>query len=136
MPGGASLANLVQGIILVIGAARMRDLQSYPVAMSAAIVAILPLGAGFLLSLPFGIWALSVLSRRDVQTAFAGESEREQVTKPVSAVGGTMAGGMAVGLGLGAAMDNIAVYMVLGMVIGLLLGCGIDVYKRRRESKG
>ena len=132
------LLSLVQGIILLVGSARMRDLQSYPVALSAAIVAILPLGAGFLISLPFGIWALIVLSRRDVQTAFAGESERGQVTKPVSAVGWTMVFGMSVGLGLGAAMDidNFAVYMILGTGLGLLVGYGIDMYNRRRESKG
>ena len=75
----------------MIGAARMSDLQSYPIAVLAAIAAILPCAPGFLISLPFGIWALIVLSRRDVRTAFAGESEREQVTKePDSAVERTM----------------------------------------------
>ena len=147
-PGGASIASLlfiviglsslVLGSVLVIGATRMRDLQSYRVPVSAAIVAILPLAPGFPISLPFGIWALILLSRRDVQTVFSGHSDREHVSKPASAVGRTMAAGMVVGLGLGAATgrDNIAGYMILGMVLGLLLGCGIDVYNRRRESKG
>ena len=108
------------------------DLRDLPPA-----IGILPLGAGFLLSLPFGIWALSVLSRRDVQTAFAGESERKQVTKLVSAVGWTLPGGMALGSSLGAAIDpgNIAVYMVVGMVIGLLVGYGNDRYNRRRSTE-
>lgn len=64
--------SLVSGIILVLGAARMFDLQSYPIALIAAVVAILPLAFGFPISLPFGIWALIVVLRRDVRTAFAG----------------------------------------------------------------
>ena len=72
-----ALSSLVLGIILLVGAARMRDLRSYPIAVLAAVVAIFPCALGFLISLPFGIWALVVLSRRDVRTAFAGESERE-----------------------------------------------------------
>ena len=75
--GVMALVSLVLGIILLVGAARMRDLRSYPIAVLAAVVAIFPCALGFLISLPFGIWALVVLSRRDVRTAFAGESERE-----------------------------------------------------------
>jgi len=76
-----ALLSLVQGIILVIGASRMFDLQSYRIAVLAAVVAILPCAPGFLISLPFGIWALIVLSMGNVQTAFARESEREQMMK-------------------------------------------------------
>ena len=132
-----SLFSLVSGIILLIGAARMFDLQSYRFAVFAAVVAILPCAVGFPISLPFGIWALIVLSRRDVRTAFAGESEREQMPKkPASAVDVMLPVGLALGLALGAAMDqdNIAVYMVLGMVLGLLLGLGIDMNKRRKSK--
>jgi hypothetical protein len=126
-----ALCTLVPGIILVIGAARMFDLQSYRIALFAAVVAILPCALGFPISLPFGIWALLVLSRRDVRTAFAGQSESE---REHSAAGRTMVVGLAVGLALGALdKDNIGFYMILGMVLGLLIGWGID---NRRKSKG
>ncbi len=72
------LCHLLGGVIVLIGAARMFDLRSYRIAVFAAVVAVVPWTLGFLISLPFGIWALSVLSRRDVRTAFAGESERNQ----------------------------------------------------------
>ena len=70
-----ALSSLAMGTILLMGAARMRQLQSYPITLSAAVAAILPLAPAFPISLPFGIWALIVLSRRDVRTTFAGESE-------------------------------------------------------------
>ena len=72
------LCHLLVGIIVLIGAARMFDLQSYRIAVFAAVVAVVPWTLGFLISWPFGIWALIVLSRQDVRTAFAGESERNQ----------------------------------------------------------
>ena len=130
-----ALSSLVLGIVLLIGAARMRDLQSYPVAVSAAVAAILPCAPGFPISLPFGIWALIVLSGRDVRIAFAGESEREKVPeKSDSAVGGAMVVGLALGLALGTAMDNIPVYMMLGMGLGILFGWVIDWNKRRKPQ--
>ncbi len=130
-----ALFSLASGISLLLGAARMFDLQSYPIALGAAVVAILPLTVGFPISLPFGIWALLVLLRRDMRTAFAdgdAESQREQM--PNSAVGWTMPFGLALGLALGAATDKIGLYMTLGMVLGLLFGCVVDM-NNRRESK-
>ncbi len=131
-----ALCRLVLGIILLIGATRMLDLQSYRIAMFAAVVAVLPGAVGFPISLPFGVWALTVLlSRRDVRTAFAGESEREQMPKePDSVIGWTMPVGLALGLALGAAMDNVGLYMPVGLVLGLLLGLGIDTYNRRKSK--
>ena len=58
----------------------MFDLQSYRIAVFAAVIAVVPWTLGFLISWPFGIWALIVLSRQDVRTAFAGESERNRGT--------------------------------------------------------
>lgn len=66
-----ALCSLASGIVLVLGAARMFDLQSHPIAIFAAVASILPVAVGFPISLPFGIWALLVLSRRDVKTAIA-----------------------------------------------------------------
>ncbi len=130
-----AVCSLALGIVLLIGAARMRDLESYPVALTAAVAALLPLAPGFLISLPFGIWALTLLSRRDVRTAFAGESERERKAGgPQSAVGGMMVGGLVVGLLLDSAMDNSPFYMILGMVLGILAGASLDAINSRKSK--
>lgn len=130
--------SLAWGIVLVLGAARMFDLQSGPLALFAAVLAVLPLAVGLPTSLPFGIWALLLPSRRDMRTAFAGwnaESQRDQMKKE-SAAGRMMVVGMLVGLAMGVAVDHdrMAVYMALGMVVGLLLGWGIDANKRRKSK--
>lgn len=70
----AAICCLVSGITMLLGAIRMLDMQSHRVALTAAYVSILPVAVGFPLSLPFGIWALTLLLRRDVRLAFAGET--------------------------------------------------------------
>jgi hypothetical protein len=62
----------VSGAIVLAGALKMRRLIDHRFCRMSAIVAMLPLGAGFPLGLPFGIWALLVLRRSDVKAAFAG----------------------------------------------------------------
>jgi hypothetical protein len=57
-------------VFLIAGAVRMLQLKSYLTAVTAAILAVLPWSPGWLLGLPFGIWALVVLSRREVVAAF------------------------------------------------------------------
>ena len=131
-----ALVSLVLGIILVLGSARMVDLQSYPIAVFAAVASVLPLAVGFPFGLPFGIWALLVLSRQDVKAAFAGESALQQKKKSGSdsAMGGMIPIGLAVGVTLGAATDNIAVFTSLGAIFGIIAGSLIDT-KRRQKSK-
>ena len=72
------VASLGHGAVLALGATKMFVLRSYRVAVVAAVVAILPFGPGQMVSLPFGIWALILLSKGDVQAAFAGASERDR----------------------------------------------------------
>ena len=131
-----ALVSLLLGIVLLLGSSRMRDLQSYPIAMSAAVASVLPLALGFPNGLPFGIRALLVLSRKDVKVAFAGESDEQQQRKKTvdSAVGGMMAIGLALGAAVGAAMENIAVFTSVGMIIGILVGSVIDSNKRRNAN--
>ncbi len=133
-----AIFSLISGIILVLGAARMFDLQSYGIALIAAVVAILPCAPGFPISLPFGIWALIVVLRHDVKTAFADEkakSEREQNTPESNSVMGlTIAFGVSFGVVLGAAMNNIGVYLSLGLVLGILVGSVIDTNNRRKTK--
>ncbi|MGI9516375.1 MAG: serine/threonine-protein kinase [Pirellulaceae bacterium] len=134
-----ALFSLMSGVMVLLGAARMFDLQSLQLAMTGAILALVPCAIGFLISLPFGIWALLLLSRRDVKTAFAdwnAGSERERPTNegPGSAVGWMMAVGLALGLSFGAAVGHIGLGMTLGMVVGVVIGAIVDSNSRRNSK--
>lgn len=64
------IAVLMAGLIL-FGALKMKKLESYGLAMAASIVAMIPcFSPCCLLGLPIGIWALVVLSKPEVKSAF------------------------------------------------------------------
>ena len=65
--------------VVVVGASQMRRLAGYRLAITASILAMI-LPPGSLLGLPFGIWSLIVLSRREVQEAFKANSARRVQT--------------------------------------------------------
>ncbi len=71
------VASISVGVIVVAGAVKMRKLKNYRFCRMSSILAMLPLGCGFLLGLPFGVWALLVLRRPDVQAAFAVNDSRQ-----------------------------------------------------------
>jgi phage FluMu protein Com len=57
--------------IIIFGGMKMRELENYPLVLTAAILATVPcIGACCLLEVPFGIWALIVLSDKEVSQAF------------------------------------------------------------------
>src|SRR5262249_51234537 len=56
--------------VLITGAMKMLRLHWYPLAATAAIVAMIPWSPAWLISLPFGIWACIVLGRPAVAEAF------------------------------------------------------------------
>jgi hypothetical protein len=58
------------GMLVVVGAGRMRRRRGYGLALAGVIVAMLPANYCWLLGLPFGIWALAVLLRPEVRGAF------------------------------------------------------------------
>jgi hypothetical protein len=67
----ASVAILAHAFVIV-GALKMRNLQSYGLAMAAAIVSMIPCSCCcFVPSMAFGIWALVVLLDKNVEAAFA-----------------------------------------------------------------
>jgi len=75
MPPSVMISSAVVGLVLnaviLIGALRMRRLQSYALAMAAAIVALVPcFSPCCVLTLPFGVWAIVVLSDERVRNAF------------------------------------------------------------------
>jgi hypothetical protein len=68
--GSATLGILI-GVVIFLGARKMQSLQSYGLAMTAAILAMLPcVSPCCLVGLPIGIWALVVLSDAEVKGAF------------------------------------------------------------------
>jgi hypothetical protein len=72
--GGANAVGGIFGIIvavvILIGAMRMKKLESYGFSMAVAIIAMIPCFSPCCLGLPFGIWALVVLSDGSVKAAF------------------------------------------------------------------
>lgn len=80
----ASLCLLVTclGAVIVYGVMRMKELENYKLAVISSILAVLPISPGCLFDIPFGVWALSILTRRKVKEAFAGstDSQEEQGT--------------------------------------------------------
>jgi hypothetical protein len=64
---------LVIGIVIVMGALKMKILQSYGLAMTSSILAMIPcISPCCLLGLPIGIWSVVVLSKPEVKSAFRG----------------------------------------------------------------
>ena len=61
---------VIPSLLILAGGFQMLRLQSYRLAIIAAIVALLPCSPAWLLGLPLGIWALVILARRDVRAAF------------------------------------------------------------------
>ena len=57
------------GSLLIFAALKMKRLQAYGLAIAASILAII-ISPGNVIGLPIGIWALVVLSQRDVRAAF------------------------------------------------------------------
>lgn len=72
MIGGifGTILGLGFAILILMGGIKMKQLQSFGMARTAAILALLPCGNCCILGLPFGIWALVVLGREDVKNAF------------------------------------------------------------------
>ncbi|GLH74949.1 hypothetical protein GETHLI_34510 [Geothrix limicola] len=75
MGGGIGMAMAVVGIafgvVVLMGALKMKDARSYGFAMTAAILAMVPcLSPCCCLGLPFGIWALVILVKPEVKGAF------------------------------------------------------------------
>jgi predicted Zn finger-like uncharacterized protein len=70
---GAVLGGIIGicwGGIVLAGALKMKNLESYGLAMAAAIIAMLPCNGCCILGLPFGIWALIAMNNPDVRDAF------------------------------------------------------------------
>ena len=67
----SGIVGIIIAVVVLLGAMRMKRLESYGFAMASAILAMIPcFSPCCLLGLPFGIWALVVLSDGSVKAAF------------------------------------------------------------------
>ncbi|MGI8979380.1 MAG: hypothetical protein ACR2FY_09150 [Pirellulaceae bacterium] len=75
------IPTFIASYLILFGAWKMRLGKSYRWAYAAAVLACIPLPSPCtLLNIPFGIWALVVLHRRDVKEEFARQKE---ISNPV-----------------------------------------------------
>ncbi|MDH4241416.1 MAG: serine/threonine protein kinase, partial [Phycisphaerae bacterium] len=68
-------------VVVIFGAWNLMQLRSYRLALAGSILAILPFGPGAVVSIPMGIWALLVMTKKEVKAAF-GQKETEVVIPP------------------------------------------------------
>jgi tRNA A-37 threonylcarbamoyl transferase component Bud32 len=63
------------GGYLILTAVQMFRLRHHMIAVMGSVLALLPWSPGWILGLPFGIWALVVLSKPEVMAAFLGDRQ-------------------------------------------------------------
>jgi serine/threonine protein kinase len=73
--------SIAANICLLVGAARLRNLASYPWALAAALIAISPFGSTslWLIGFAIGIWALIAMHQPEVKAAFDRDSSSARV---------------------------------------------------------
>jgi hypothetical protein len=64
------LIGLVLYVVAIVGALKMKNLQSYGLSLASAVIVMLPCSCCCLAGLPVGIWALVVLMNDQVKAAF------------------------------------------------------------------
>ncbi len=65
------VAGLAISIVMIMGAVKMKRLESYGLAMTASILGMIPcISPCCLLGLPFGIWSITVLNRPEIKDSF------------------------------------------------------------------
>jgi hypothetical protein len=64
------LPVLVFSLVTMLGALKMRRLESHGLALLGSVLAMLPCSVGFVVGCPAGVWALFVLNRPKVRAAF------------------------------------------------------------------
>jgi tRNA A-37 threonylcarbamoyl transferase component Bud32 len=71
------LLGILAGLVLIVGAWKMMRLRPSPWSVAASIWAMFPWSPGWLIGLPCGIWALTVLLRRENRQALGTASQRQ-----------------------------------------------------------
>jgi hypothetical protein len=71
------------GLVILVGALKMKNLQSRGLAITSSILAMIPcISPCCVLGLPIGIWSLVVLGQPDVKQAFAAEAGAPPLETP------------------------------------------------------
>lgn len=66
-----AIIGIVIGVVIILGAMKMKRLESYGFAMASAILAMIPcVSPCCLLGLPIGIWAAVVINKPEVKSSF------------------------------------------------------------------
>ncbi len=66
--------GILRGGLLIVGAVKMKNLDSYGLALTAAILAVIPCFGCWPIEAPFGVWALVVLNDPFVRAHFAADA--------------------------------------------------------------
>ena len=65
------LCSIIVGLVIFMGAMKMKNLQSHSLAVTVSVLAMIPcISPCCLLGIPIGIWSLIVLMNPDVKAAF------------------------------------------------------------------
>lgn len=66
-----AILGIAVGVFIFFGASKMKNLENYGLAMATAVVAMVPcFSPCCVLGLPIGIWALVVLNKPEIKSAF------------------------------------------------------------------
>jgi hypothetical protein len=65
-----NLIHMALAGVMVLGGFQMRLLKNYGLSMAACICALVPCSCCCIITMPIGIWGLTVLTDRDVKAAF------------------------------------------------------------------
>jgi hypothetical protein len=66
-----NIIGILVSVVILLGAIKMRKLESYGLAMAASIIAMIPcISPCCFIGLPIGIWAVVVLSKPEVKSTF------------------------------------------------------------------
>jgi tRNA A-37 threonylcarbamoyl transferase component Bud32 len=68
-------------VVLILGAWNLMQFRSYRLALAGSILGILPFPPGAIIAIPMGIWALVVMTKKEVKVAF-GQKETEVQIPP------------------------------------------------------
>jgi type IV secretory pathway VirB2 component (pilin) len=71
---GAKVLNLIAAAmagLMVFGGVQMRSLKSYPVAIAACVIGMLPCTSCCCVTIPISIWALTILMRPEIKSSFS-----------------------------------------------------------------
>ena len=69
--GGFDLFSAFLAVVILVGAIKMKNLRAYGLALTACVLAIVPIHCCCILGIPFGIWGLVVLNKPEVKDAFS-----------------------------------------------------------------